>query len=73
MKGYKEFLEEQSKDSLATYIANNLYRIGNRKNANQVSILMLIAASVLSNKDDVQSVAAARRLVQLAISKQQKT
>jgi len=73
MKSDKEYIEEASKDSLATFIANNLYRIGNRKNSNPVSILMLIAAAVLSNKNDVQSVAAARRLVQLAISKQQKT
>ena len=74
MKKFKEYLnEEQDKNTLTTYIANNLYRLGNRKNANQVSILMLIAAAVLSAKTDPQSIAAARRLTQLAISKQQRT
>jgi hypothetical protein len=73
---FKEYLEEQnpmsskSKQSLLVYIANNLYRYGARKDANPTSILLLMAAATMLNaSDDPQSVAAARRIAQLAISK----
>lgn len=76
MKSFSNYIAEDttaSKQALTTYIANNLYRMGNRKNSNPSSMLLLIAAAIMNNSDDAQSISAARRLTQLAISKQQRT
>lgn len=69
MKDFKSFITEEEKDTLSTYIANNLYRMGSAKNSNISSMLLLVAAAILNTKNDTQSIAAARRLTQLAMSR----
>lgn len=66
-----EDAEISNKKSLVQYIANNLYRLGNSPKANTNSIVLLsAAASLLNAGDDSQTLAAAKRLVQLAITTQ---
>lgn len=73
MKTFEEFITEaEDKGSLATFIATNLYRLGSRKDANVSAMLLMVAAAVLSDSDDPRSLASARRLAQLAMSKRGK-
>lgn len=59
---------------MAAYIANNLYRMGNSKSGYEDTaiLLMMAAASIMNIGDDPQTLAAARRVAQMALTKQKR-
>lgn len=63
-----------TKKTLAAYIANNLYRMGNSKSGYEDTaiLLMMAAASIMNIGDDPQTLAAARRVAQMALTKQKR-
>ncbi len=61
-----------TKKTLVQYIANNLVRMANKKDSQTSLILLMAASSILNTGDDPQTIAMARRLATLAISKSNK-
>lgn len=74
MKDYKNFVNEEAVDNTAllNYVMANMYKLATSDNDNLKPLILLLAATVMSNMNDAKATQMGRRLAQLAVTTNKK-
>lgn len=74
MKKFSDYLAEASPDTttLLAYITNSFVKLGNQETVDNRAMMLMIGAAILAQNPDAKAAGMAKRLAQLAVSKQTK-